>query len=95
MKTSTFNYIPTRCNFFLNQLETELLLKLVNSKLETIKKEYGNDPTASYGNYTHTAHYAECMADNKGSLELIAIQLESHLNSFKEVNNGISGFKGN
>jgi hypothetical protein len=52
----------------LNQYETELLLNLVDSKIESFKENY-NDP----------------MVTKIASLELIAIELESHLNSIKEL----------
>jgi hypothetical protein len=62
MTTSRINYIP-------NQYETELLLNLVDSKLQSFKENYSiiRDP----------------METKIGSLELLGIQLESHLNSFK------------
>ena len=60
---AAYNYIP-------NQYETELLLNLVDSKVQSFKENYSiiRDP----------------METKIGSLELIAIQLESHLNSIKQ-----------
>lgn len=58
-------------NYTLNQFETELLLNLVDSKIKSIKENYSiiRDP----------------METKIGSLELIAIQLESHLNLIKQA----------
>jgi hypothetical protein len=67
----TLNALTTKIQnaLSLNQYETELLLNLVDLKLQSFKENYSiiRDP----------------METKIGSLELIAIQLESHLNAIK------------